>query len=235
MIRSRVSSFEDPIMTTKLDCWPEKKSVVLICGASANGKSYFLEKLIADELDSTIVNSLPAGLAEWPILEANDFLKQIHRPKRENKLLFHANASNVIAHYDSHFIRNFEIVNYEDDPAHKLWATSHEFLVVNILPDLEVLRSQYKDREFRKISSKPMVSNLWSRFVKQNIKRITRTRNFTTGSELLKNSELFFQLENRWLHYLERLSKLDNCVSVIYLKRDDFAQSGFAIVNVEDD
>ena len=185
----------------------------------------------ANELDLTIMNFLPQGIAQWPILEANDLLKQQHRPKRQNDLELSRNAPDVIAHYDSHFIRNYPLKSHENDPAHMLWAKADKFYIVDILADFEILSLQYQKREISVAKTKSIMSKLWSRFFKKPLKKALRKDQFTTGKELLQRPDLFYQLEDNWQRYVTRLSKLDNCVSVLKLKRDDAIKGGFAIVD----
>jgi energy-coupling factor transporter ATP-binding protein EcfA2 len=142
--------------------------IVLIAGPSGAGKSTFIRQLTTGCLPPEIEGELPPEARHWSLIEANDLLKD--RGRRNVALRNVESAEGALVHYDIAFIRRFENMSYESDPAAEIFRAS-EPVVVCLKPTSERLLMQFKSRLRRHLAGKRTSSLIWAQYVRQPIRR----------------------------------------------------------------
>lgn len=134
-----------------------RRHLLLVSGPSGGGKSTFIEQLRNGKLAPAIRSLLPAPSDGWPVVEANNVLKEDLSPVDFAQLV---QAGNCLVHYDIVFIRKHGLRRYEDDPAMRLLAEAASLDVVFVRPDVAQLQTQFQERLQRQAATKSKGSKL---------------------------------------------------------------------------
>ncbi|MFD0915091.1 hypothetical protein ACFQ14_01595 [Pseudahrensia aquimaris] len=211
-------------MSSRTKMSKPKRFVLLIAGPSGSGKSTFIQQLRDGVLPAEIRYILPQNCCDWPMIEGNDLLKIERRPSRKSALDELVSAAEIIAHYDSYFIRNTPCVRYDEDPAHGLWATAEQFAVVSVEIDHEENRAHLLKRK-QLARKKSTASRIWA-----SSKRLFgRRRKEITMEQMLENEELLDIWTAKWTAYLVELGTMPNCVLISKVKPDRERNGGFRL------
>ncbi len=139
--------------------------VLLVAGPSGGGKSVFISQVKANALDPAIAALLPPGCADWPVVEANDVMK-------DGRTAVPAPASDgLILHYDITFIHRFALTDYTHDPFCAALLSAPPADVVYVKPDAQRLIDQFVERRDRHRGAKSASHVLWADWVRLPLKR----------------------------------------------------------------
>ncbi len=163
--------------------------MLLVSGPSGGGKSTFIRQLAAGTLAPGILERLPAGTGNWPLVEANDILKGDLA-----KETLPAGSPGLLVHYDIVFIHRYGVPSYEDDPALGLLENAAPLHIVFVRPDCGVVRQQFLDRQTRHRKTKSTASLLWSRFFRLPMRRLLAP---LTGKPTQSTEDIY--TDDKWL------------------------------------
>lgn len=140
---------------------------LLVSGPSGGGKSTFIEQLAAGALPDDIAMQLPPGCAAWPVVEANNLLKD-HWPL---DAALAAAGDQAILHYDIAYIHRFALPGYANDPAAQLFQLGDRLDVVLVTPDADNLKQQFFARQQAQQRRKSLARRLWGDWVRRPLRR----------------------------------------------------------------
>ncbi len=140
--------------------------MLLVAGPSGAGKSEFIRQIKSGRLPQPIMAALPSGCASWPIVEANNMLKDGLSAAQ----LMQGNST-VVAHYDLTFIHRFGISDYAQDPFNAILADPGTIDVVTVRPDLQRLTTQYRGRSEMHRRARSRSHQIWADWVRLPLKR----------------------------------------------------------------
>lgn len=150
-----------PENTIYIPATMSKRHILLISGPSGGGKTTFIRQLGQGTLAPEILDRLPPGCGNWPVLEANDVLKG----RRVMKSL-PATADAVCLHYDIVLMHRYRIDRYEDDPSLLLFDDAESIDLVFVRPDTAVVKRNFMARQNEHRRKKSPISLWWSRYVR---------------------------------------------------------------------
>jgi energy-coupling factor transporter ATP-binding protein EcfA2 len=140
---------------------------LLVSGPSGGGKSTFIEQLAANALPDDIAAHLPSGCAVWPVIEANNLLKD----KLPLETVLAAAGDHAILHYDIAYIHRFALPGYASDPAAALFDLGDRLDVVLVTPDADSLKQQFLNRQMAHKRRKGLARQLWGDWVRRPLRR----------------------------------------------------------------
>jgi hypothetical protein len=183
------------------------KRFLLIAGPSGAGKSTFIRALAEGRLDPRIVAALPQGCAGWPVIEANNMLKD--RLNAFELMAVSGVTSKAILHYDITFIHRFAIDDYANDPFCTLLRDVPQLDIIFVRPNLAVLLKQYDDRREQWRNSKSRSRNAWARWVRQPLKHAALRRQglpTLAAHDLYRSPGFLGTCYRRWEEFLGQLT-----------------------------
>ncbi len=142
---------------------------LLVSGPSGGGKSTFIQQLTDGELPPDILSELPENCASWPVIEANNMLKD--KVSLADVLEMMGPSEGAILHYDITYIHRFALPSYASDPASALFMRGDTLNVVLVKPDLNSLQRQFHERQRAHNRSKSIASRLWGGWVRRPLRR----------------------------------------------------------------
>lgn len=142
---------------------------LLVSGPSGGGKSTFIQHLAEARLPAEITAELPAGCARWPVIEANNMLKD--KVPMADVLASIGSSEGAILHYDIAYIHRFGLPGYASDPASSLFQLGDRLDVVFVKPAPESLSQQFLKRQEAHQRKKNLLSRLWGDKVRRPLRR----------------------------------------------------------------
>lgn len=140
---------------------------LLVSGPSGGGKSTFIEQLATGSLPADIGALLPSDCGRWPVIEANNLLKD----KLSLGDVLSAAGDRAILHYDIAYIHRFALPGYASDPAAALFALGDRLDVVLVSPYADSLNQQFQSRQQAHKRRKSLSRQLWGDWVRRPLRR----------------------------------------------------------------
>jgi hypothetical protein len=185
------------------------RSQLLVSGPSGAGKSEFIRQIKAGEIDDSIRSLLPVNCSSWPVVEANNMLKN---GLSKTQLLAQSGdvTNGAIFHYDIALPFRMGLSDYAQDPFFETLKGDSELLIVFIKPDADRLLQQYKQRDNRHRSTKSRASQAWADWVRMPLKRASlRRRGLPTeaAQDLYQSPGFLDARYAQWKTFLDDISR----------------------------
>jgi hypothetical protein len=180
------------------------KNLLLVAGPSGCGKSCFIDQLKTNTLDPTITAVLPIGSLSWPVVEANNMMKN---GVSESELM--PPDGRVLVHYDITFIHRYALTDYNRDPFCAALLGAKEIEIVYIKPRKDRLSQQIIQRRDAHRRSKSRARLLFADWMRIPLKRARlKTRGLPTheAHELYDMPNFLDNCYASWEAYLKQLS-----------------------------
>jgi hypothetical protein len=143
--------------------------LLLVAGPSGAGKSEFIRQIRDNTLPQSIMARLPSGCASWPVVEANNMLKD--RLSEAQLMAEVDDGGPALLHYDVTYIHRFGMTDYARDPFASLLAKRNVIDVITIRPDIQRLTAQYRGRSEMHRQARSRPHRLWADWVRRPVKR----------------------------------------------------------------
>ncbi len=183
------------------------RELIFVSGPSGCGKSTFINLFISGNLPQEIKILLPTAIPDPQIIELNNVMKGDLDKETLMKIL--DPQKNVILHYDIVLPRKNGIDDYNNDPGLNFLQNEATVYVVNIKPDAERLKLQFKTRARKHAHSKSMISRLWKNYFHTPMRKLKSLN----SNKALKTADLYEipnwidQCYDNWEEYIsERLT-----------------------------
>jgi energy-coupling factor transporter ATP-binding protein EcfA2 len=209
---------------------------LLVSGPSGGGKSTFIQHLTDGRLPPEIASELPLNCASWPIIEANNMLK--NKVSLAEILKTMGSSESAILHYDIAYIHRFGLTNYASDPASALFTLSDRLDVVLVKPGPDNLQRQYRERHYAHYHSKSLASRLWGTWVRRPVRRAFQR---LQGKIALETQALYLSEDwlqhcySDWHDYIHQLIKnkpASKVLQVVPCQQAD-GNPGFNLISIE--
>lgn len=190
------------------------RKLLLVAGPSGCGKSLFIDMLRANAIDPAIITALPADCTSWPVVEANNMMKN---GQSASDLM--PRDGLAILHYDITFIHRFALTNYTRDPFCAALTGAEQIEIIYIKPNKDRLIQQFRQRRHAHRKTKRRANLLWADWFRMPLKRSRLKRQGLPAREVHELYDVPGFLDNCyacWEGYLRQLSTaVSNCRGVI--------------------
>jgi len=133
------------------------QNLLLVVGPSGGGKSFFVDMLKARALDPAITALLPDDCLGWPVVEANNVMKN-----RQTGSELMPRDGGAILHYDITFIHRFGLADYTCDPFCATLFNAEQIEIVYLKPDRDRLIQQFIMRKDAHRKTKSRLNLFWA-------------------------------------------------------------------------
>jgi hypothetical protein len=207
--------------------------LLLVAGPSGAGKSEFIRQIKDGTLPQGVMAALPHGCSSWPLVEANNMLKD---GLSATQLLQGRNS--VVAHYDLTFIHRFGISDYAQDPFNAVLTNAGPIVIVSVRPDIQRLTAQYRGRSEMHRRARSRSHQIWADWVRLPLKRAALKAQglpAVDAGELYATPGFLEICYREWDSFLGRLAASNSHITLINVSpvHDPFGNPAFELREVK--